>query len=516
MAKSYAFVDVLMKVMEQLEAIDVVLAIVCVVICYSLLLQRNSKSQGLWSLFGMLSSSFEWCVKYVRLQCKGPWTGKVVIKDPVNLEYVLKKKFPNFVKGDYFRAIFGNIFGGESIFLADGEQWRALKTNMLSLLSSAEFRKEASRVIPMLVHHRLLPLIQNACDRAVPLDLQDVLLRYSFASISLLVLGTDSPQALAVGLPRIPYMEAYEKALEASEERMLMPTFCWKTLRFLNVGTERKLRNALRVVDKFVRDLVSGLKNEIFDDTDVTEGREKIWAILPAYIRQGKVRESVYSDNHLRDFAVTLVMAGRDTTASALTWFFWLVHQYPHTEDTILCEIHDILKQRSANVTSQVQGNDPAPFTSEELKKMQYLHAALTESLRLYPSASIEMTEAAQDDVLPDGTRVQKGSNLLHSFYSMARKESIWGKDCREFRPERWLKNGKFVGESEFKYPIFNGGPRRCAGKEFAYVQMKWVAASVLLRHRVKVVSGHRVAPRFGMILTMKHGLMVTFLPREH
>uniref|UniRef100_A0A6N2L6U4 Cytochrome P450 n=1 Tax=Salix viminalis TaxID=40686 RepID=A0A6N2L6U4_SALVM len=83
-----------------------------------------------------------------------------------------------------------------------------------------------------------------------------------------------------------------------------------------------------------------------------------------------------------------------------------------------------------------------------------------------------------------------------------------------EFKPERWIKDGKFVSENQFKYAVFNAGPRLCLGKKFAYLQMKMVAASILLRYSIKVVEGHDAVPKMTTTLYMKNGLLVTLTPR--
>ncbi|KAH9293868.1 hypothetical protein KI387_040931, partial [Taxus chinensis] len=94
----------------------------------------------------------------------------------------------------------------------------------------------------------------------------------------------------------------------------------------------------------------------------------------------------------------------------------------------------------------------------------------------------------------------------------MGRAESIRGNDCREFKPERWMREGVFVEESNAcRYPVFNAGPRVCLGKDFAYLQMKWVAALLLYRHRMEVVNDVEVQPKLGILnLFMKNGLFVT------
>ncbi|WOL12800.1 Cytochrome P450 [Canna indica] len=114
---------------------------------------------------------------------------------------------------------------------------------------------------------------------------------------------------------------------------------------------------------------------------------------------------------------------------------------------------------------------DDVVFTVDDLKRMEYLQAAISKSMQLYPSVPIEFKEALEDNVFPDGTVVKKGARVIYSIYSMARMESISGKDCREFRPERRIKDGVSVTESQFKYSVFNAEPRLCIGKKFVYAK---------------------------------------------
>lgn len=110
---------------------------------------------------------------------------------------------------------------------------------------------------------------------------------------------------------------------------------------------------------------------------------------------------------------------------------------------------------------------------------------------------------------------LKKGTKVIYAIYAMGRMEAIWGKDCREFNPERWLRDGRFMSESAYKFTAFNGGPRLCLGKDFAYYQMKSVAASIIYHYRVKVVENHPVAPKLALTMYMKHGLKVKLDRRD-
>ena len=98
----------------------------------------------------------------------------------------------------------------------------------------------------------------------------------------------------------------------------------------------------------------------------------------------------------------------------------------------------------------------------------------------------------------------------------MGRMESIWGKDCLEFRPERWLgEDGRFRQESPFRFPVFHGGPRMCLGKEMANIQMKFIAATVIERFEISVLGKEKCPEHvFSLTLRMKDGLPVTMRKR--
>lgn len=104
---------------------------------------------------------------------------------------------------------------------------------------------------------------------------------------------------------------------------------------------------------------------------------------------------------------------------------------------------------------------------------------------------------------------------VIFSLYAMGRMKFIWGKDCREFKPERWIsERGKVKHEPSYKFLAFNAGPRTCLGKEVAFTQMKSVAAAIIHNYNVQVVKGHRVHPNVSVILYIKNGLKVRVTKR--
>lgn len=213
------------------------------------------------------------------------------------------------------------------------------------------------------------------------------------------------------------------------------------------------------------------------------------------------------SNKFLRDTIVNFLLAGRDTTSAALTWFFWLVSKNPLAEAKIREELKETIPEK--------EDQKWHIFRTEELNKLVYLHGALCETLRLYPPVPFQHKAPHQADVLPSGHRVHPKMKILFSLYAMGRMTTIWGKDCFEFKPERWItEQGGIKYEPSYKFFAFNAGPRTCLGKGVAFTQMKAVAAAIIHNYNVQLVQGHPVAPNVSIILHMKHELMVRVTKR--
>ncbi|WOH01682.1 hypothetical protein DCAR_0521067 [Daucus carota subsp. sativus] len=214
-------------------------------------------------------------------------------------------------------------------------------------------------------------------------------------------------------------------------------------------------------------------------------------------------------DKFFRDALVNMMVGARDTTSTALSWFFWLLWKNPITESKILQEIKTNFNTedlKSCNLFKK----------REEMHKLVYLHAALCESLRLFPPAPFNHKAPKQADVLPSGHRVGKNSKIVLSFYSMGRMEGIWGKDCLEFKPERWItEKGGIKHEPSYKFTAFNAGPRACLGKDMAFTQMKILATTIIHRYSIQVVTGHPIVPKDSVVLEMKYGLRIRLEKRS-
>uniref|UniRef100_A0A453GP47 Cytochrome P450 n=2 Tax=Aegilops tauschii subsp. strangulata TaxID=200361 RepID=A0A453GP47_AEGTS len=409
------------------------------------------------------------------------------------------------------------------------EVWSLQRKLASYSFSSRSLRRFSGRVLREHLHCRLLPLLDDAAGSGVAFDLQDVLRRCSFDNVCGVAFGVESSTLLELeagdrrSRRHEAFFAAFDDAVEISFARILHPTtLVWKAMRLANVGSERRMREAIGVIDAYVMGMLEAEQRPRGVPAVDGEGEReqhllsRFMAALDEESASGSGSElgEMFGSpdakrRFLRDIVVSFVLAGKDSTSSALTWFFWLLAANPRCERCV----HE-------EVTRTPPGDDAGE--SEELKGMHYLHAALTEAMRLYPPLPINTRVAAAADVLPDGTTVRAGWFADYSAYAMGRMPRLWGDHCLEFRPERWLKGdrGEFVSTDAARYPVFHAGPRACLGKEMAYVQMKAAAAAVIRRFAVEMVAtpASMDAPppyELGATLRMKGGLHVRIMRRD-
>ncbi|WOG89211.1 hypothetical protein DCAR_0208448 [Daucus carota subsp. sativus] len=387
----------------------------------------------------------------------------IITANPDNVEYILKTRFDNFPKGKPFTEILGD-FLGSGIFNVDGTLWNSQRKLASHEFSTKSLREFMVNVLEEEVENKLFPLLEKVCENDVVLDLQHVLRSFAFDTICKVALGIDPcclDDSKPDSKPAQPLASAFDAASEISAMRgAATVSAVWKMKRALNIGSEKKLREAVAVVHGSVDDIIRVKKK------DMDSGGEEARDLLSRLLSAGN------DDEMVRDMVISFLMAGRDTTSSALTWLFWLI------------SINETAKQELVN---EVTSLDDLDF--EKLKDMNYTKACLCESMRLYPPVVWDSKHAAANDILPDGTAVFKGDRVTYFPYGMGRMEELWGKDKMEFRPDRWFDEpGLLKMVSPYKFPVFQAGPRVCLGKEMAFIQMKYVVASVMRRFEFKPV----------------------------
>ncbi|GKV16319.1 hypothetical protein SLEP1_g26977 [Rubroshorea leprosula] len=438
-----------------------------------------------------------------RLLGLGLFSSRVYTVDPANVEYMLKTNFANYGKGKYQHGLLSDLLG-DGIFTVDGEKWRhqrkassyEFSTRTLREFSSVVFKKNAAK---------LTKVVSEAAASNKCIDVQDLFMKSTLDSVFKIMLGVELDSLCGTYEEGKWFSNAFDKASEITLHRYFDPF--WKIKSMLNIGSEAVLKDCIKVVDEFVNKIIQGKIEHVQYPQPQEDLLMKRGDILSRFL------ESDQNDvKYLKDIILCFIIAGKDTTAGTLSWFLYMLCKNTTIQEKIAKEVRE-----AAQINDDLSINEVVSKINEEsLDKMQYLQAALTETLRLYPAVPVEGKICFADDTMPDGFRVREGDLVGYQPYAMGRMEFLWGHDAEEFRPERWIdENGLFQQESPFKFTAFQAGPRICLGKEFAYRQMKIFSAVLFGCFRFKL-SDEKKAVNYRVMLTLNidGGIHLQAFPR--
>lgn len=335
---------------------------------------------------------------------------------------------------------------GHGIFSADGKQWeraRALLRPQFSRDQVSDLELEERHLQNML---QALPTKAGAWSDEV--DLKSLFYRLTMDSSSEFLYGEStntqlsalSEKASAKNAEDTAFVEAFEACQNHISLAMLLNEFykLMETKKFLG-----KCRLCHRYIDKFVNKAMSRKETR----KGVESGKKERYVFLDS------LASATDDPIEIRDQILSILIAGRDTTAGCLSFFFLMMVQHPEV----------FKKLRKTIIEEFGTFESPKDISFSRLKACLYLQWCLNETLRLFPSLPWNGRRSARDTTLPTGGGkdgrspifVPKGIELVYIVQIMQTHTEIWGPDAESFRPERWENH-----KSGFEYLPFNGGPR--------------------------------------------------------
>lgn len=199
------------------------------------------------------------------------------------------------------------------------------------------------------------------------------------------------------------------------------------------------------------------------------------------------------TDEQLRDELMTIFLAGHETTANALTWTWYLLSSNPEAEARLHEEIDRVLEGRLPDF--------------DDVTKLKYTEMVLAESMRLYPPAWA-LGRLAMEDFEIGGYVVPRKSLVLMSQFVMHRDPRYFA-DPLKFDPDRWTTEAR-ESRPQFSYFPFGGGPRRCIGEGFAWMEGILLIATIARQWQMRLVPNHPVVLKPVITLRPKHGMRMT------
>jgi cytochrome P450 len=365
-----------------------------------------------------------------------------------------------------------------------GQLWRTQRKTASHIFTHKALKDDMSQVF---IEHgkKLLSKLEQAAAAKHPLDIQDLYYKYTLDSIATIAFGVDLN---CLDQDEVPFAKAFDLCQRVVDRRFFVPY--WKINKFLGIGDEGKLKKALKVVNEFAHHVVQERKRlpkeQLETRTDLLSCLMKLGCDLEG---------NKFNDNDYRDIILNFIIAGRDTTAQNLSWFFYELSLHPDVEEKCFKEVREKM------------GMDGVPTYTMCHDDFQYLHSSIMEALRLHPSVPKELKECVKDDVWPDGHKIPAGTAVSPLIQALMRRKEVWGDDASEYRPERW---SEFTEEPDaFMFPAFQAGQRTCLGKHMAQLEAKMVASMIINKYRCKLVPDQVIEEEMALTLPARYGIVM-------
>ncbi|KAJ6450403.1 cytochrome P450 [Mycena sanguinolenta] len=397
--------------------------------------------------------------------------------EPEHMKILLATGFNSFEKGEDTRVVFEPLLGS-GIFSSDGELWKFHRA-----MTRPFFKRDRLSDFELFDRHsnEAVSAIKDRLREGHPIDFQDVVSRFAMDSSSEFLFGRN-PHTLAAGLPYPSYVakaanpDASNAFAEALNQAQLITTHrgafgaAWPVAEFWH----DRLAEPIRVIREFLDPILS----EAVARRGGHSGEKQVATEKHAEDREVQEGESLvdhllhYTQDHtmLRDEVLNLSTAGRDTTASLLTFVIYMLTDHPQVLAKLRAEILDTV------------GPLRAP-TPDDFRDMKYLRA----KHYVFILQPINLRSTTAPVIFPSMTGetpfyLPAKSKVIYSVMVMQRRKDLWGPDALQWDPERFIDERlhKYLTPNPFIFLPFNAGPRICIGQQFAYHEASFFLVRLL------------------------------------
>jgi cytochrome P450 len=374
--------------------------------------------------------------------------------EPDNIKAILATQFKEFGLGVRRWRNFNPLLGN-GIFSVDGQQWEHSR----AMLRPNFARTQVANLVTFETHiNNMIALIPR--DGSM-VDLQELFFGLTLDSATEFLFG-ESVHSL---LPSSPasnkaFGNAFNESLSWIPKRSRFGRFMWAM-------SPKEFTDACKTVHAFADQFVQRALAQR-NSTDLEKKLEGNKQVRDRYVFLEELAMETGDPIELRDQLLSILLAGRDTTAGTLTILWHTLARRPDILEKLRQEVIDLGGKRP---------------TFESMKNMKYLKNVINEVLRLYPIVPLNARQCFKDTTLPvgggpDGKSkifVKKGQVVAYSVYCMHHRKDIYGEDAEEFKPERWENR-----RPGWEFLPFNGGPRICLGQQFALTEVSYTTIRLL------------------------------------
>ena len=395
----------------------------------------------------------------------------ILLNDPVSIQHVLVQNHQNYRKSPNYAGL--KVMLGQGLLTSEGDFWK--KQRKLSQPAFHRDRLEGFVDDMVTCTADMLDRWQREIEPRQSFDLHAEMMRLTFRVVGKTLLSTELDgdakeigQAINVA---IAWTNAYVESL------VRLPPW-------VPTPNNRKFLRAKATIDRLVDRVVADRR------ASGEPGRDLLGMLMSA--SDADTGESM-SDKQLRDELLTLIVAGHETTANALSFLFYLLSRHPEVARKLAAEVDEVLGGRAPGIA--------------DLKKLEYTTMVIEEAMRLYPPAWVLERESIAADVA-GGAIIPAKTIVAVSPYMLHRNPALW-ENPEGFDPERFDK-ARSAKRGKYHYLPFGGGPRFCIGNAFAMMELQVIVPMVLQRARLDLVPGFDLELDASVTLRPKRGIPVT------
>lgn len=399
-----------------------------------------------------------------------------LVTEPAYIQHVLRGNHLNYDKNLLDYQLVKRVLGN-GLLTSDGDFWKRQRR----LAQPAFARTRIEQYGPLMVRaaEDLARDWREIADGSGELALDREMARITFRIIGEAIMSTNLRAESEI------FRAAFDKANALLIRRMesVVPAF-------LPMPMDGLLRRAAGVLQDMAMRLIRQRRAELERQGAVDAEAGSLDLMTRLMLARDPESGEVMSDLQLRDELLTLLTAGHETTANALTWTFYLLARNPGAREKLEAELDGLPGDR--------------PLDVSDLERLSYTRMVFEESMRLYPPVWSIVRRAAGDDVI-DGYPIPKGSIMLLPMWVVHRSERFWERPD-EFRPERFSAE-ESAGRPAFAYYPFSGGPRMCMGRDFGMMEGVLLLANLAREFRLEQAEDRVVEPEARVTLGPQGGM---------
>lgn len=390
------------------------------------------------------------------------WLHAYLLNHPDHIQHVLQLNNRNYSK-DTFQYNLLSAVTGKGLLTSDGKFWLRQRR----LIQPAFHRSRLQALGPMITQatQKMLADWEVLSADSTPIDVDAEMMQLTLEIVGKALFSAD----LSGTADRLTgaVLTALDHIIDQARNPIRLPSW-------IPTPRQRAFQEALNALDAAVYALIRERRS-----TSATEKPEEEFDLLDMLLlAQDEQSGESMTDRQLRDEVITLIIAGHETVASALTWTWYLLAKNPEIYRNLIEHVTGVLGSKSPAIA--------------DLPDLSFVRMVFEEALRLYPPAWIITRKALEADRL-NGLQISPGALMVISPYTIHRRPEYWIQPER-FDPTRFEADTA-AQRPRYAYIPFGGGPRLCIGDGFAYLEAQLIIACIAQKFQLELTSPENVEP---------------------